>query len=128
MFFVGSAFTLNNRNKDIGSLNTKDTFAIYNYLCSLLSYSVNLLKTDISIIVLIDATKISVKALRLILKACQNVLAFRNKRVIITEPDSFFDQQRLSLDILLESYDFKVIFEYKIVYYYFILDNSVFKS
>uniref|UniRef100_A0A914YRX6 CRAL-TRIO domain-containing protein n=1 Tax=Panagrolaimus superbus TaxID=310955 RepID=A0A914YRX6_9BILA len=95
------------RNKDIGSLNTKDTFSIYNYLCSLLVYSIKHLKPDVPVIILIDAAKIPIKALRLILKACQNVLAFRSKHVVIAQPDSFFEQQKLSLDILLESYDFK---------------------
>uniref|UniRef100_A0AC35G085 CRAL-TRIO domain-containing protein n=1 Tax=Panagrolaimus sp. PS1159 TaxID=55785 RepID=A0AC35G085_9BILA len=95
------------RSKDIGSLNTKDTFSIYNYLCSLLVYSIKHLKSDVPVIVLIDAAKIPIKALRLILKACQNVLAFRSKQVVIAQPDSFFVQQKLSLDILLESYDFK---------------------
>lgn len=58
--------------------------------------------------VLIDATKVPIKALRLILKACQNALAYKIKQAIIIEPDRFFNQQRISLDILLESYDFKV--------------------
>lgn len=94
-------FVLNSgcfRNKDIGSLNTKDTFSIYNYICTLLAYSLNqLTRADLPIIVLIDSARIPVKALRLFLKACQNVLAFRSKHVLIGKSHYFY---KISLSFL----------------------------
>jgi hypothetical protein len=94
--------------------NLSDSLSAYNFLCSLLAFSLKVFNENDStnklanIIVLIDATRVPVKALRLILKACQNALAYKIKQAIIIELDRFFNQQRISLDILLESYDFKV--------------------
>ncbi|KAE9552900.1 hypothetical protein FO519_003885 [Halicephalobus sp. NKZ332] len=96
------------RSKEIGSLNAKDTLLVYNFLCSILAYSVKKLGANHSgIVVLVDSTKVPVKALRLVLKACQNALAFKIKHAVIIEPEKFFDQQKMSLDILLENYEFK---------------------
>uniref|UniRef100_A0AC34RJW6 CRAL-TRIO domain-containing protein n=1 Tax=Panagrolaimus sp. JU765 TaxID=591449 RepID=A0AC34RJW6_9BILA len=97
------------RNKDIGSLNAKDTLMVYNFLCSLLAFSEKKLGSvrPTSIVVLVDATRVPIKALRLVLKACQSALAFKMKQAVIVELDKFFDQQKLTLDILLENYDFK---------------------
>lgn len=60
-----------------------------------------------NIVVLIDSGRVPIKVLRLILRACQNALAYKIKHAIVIEPNRFFDQQRISLDILLEAYDFK---------------------
>uniref|UniRef100_A0A7E4UXZ9 CRAL-TRIO domain-containing protein n=1 Tax=Panagrellus redivivus TaxID=6233 RepID=A0A7E4UXZ9_PANRE len=96
------------RGKELGSLNAKDTLGVYNFICSLLAYAVKSFDGGHNgIIVLVDATRVPVKALRIILKACQNALAFKIRHAVIVEPEKFFDQQRMSLDILLENYDFK---------------------
>ncbi|KAH7696999.1 Protein F55D12.2 a [Aphelenchoides avenae] len=97
--------------KDIGSLGCKDSLGIYNFLCSLLAYALRALSANAahaaSIVVLIDGTQVPVKVLRVVLRACQNALAYKIKQAIVLEPDRFLDQQKISLDLLLEAYDFK---------------------
>lgn len=100
------------KGQDVDELSSKDALMIYNFLCSLLAYGLRTLTlTDGSrlanIVVLVDSGRVPIKALRLVLRACQNALAYKIKHAIVIEPDRFFDQQRISLDILLEAYDFK---------------------
>lgn len=117
------------KGKDIRNIDSKDSITLYNFLCSLFAFSLHefnnqkfnstLKKLDRrqrlqipNILVFIDATKIPIKALRIILRACQSSFAYKIKQVIIVEPEGFLGQQRVGIDILLDSYDFKVFYNY----------------
>ncbi|KAL3120345.1 hypothetical protein niasHT_009248 [Heterodera trifolii] len=104
------------------------TAAICNQICSLLVFSsreftqnaadesaeriqcpANGLAMDQQITVLLDAPKVPMKALRLVLRACQSALAYKIRQCILLEQD-WFIQHRVALDVILhEKYDFKVI-------------------
>ncbi|KAI6241341.1 CRAL-TRIO domain-containing protein [Aphelenchoides fujianensis] len=101
------------KGRDVDELNSKDSLVIYNFLCSLLAYSLRTLTVDdgasryANIVVLIDSGRVPVKVLRVVLRACQNALAYKIKQAVVIAPDRFLDQQRMGLDILLDAYDFK---------------------
>lgn len=56
--------------------------------------------------------QVPLKALRIVLRACQSALAYRIRQCILLEPDTFLGiQQRrvATIDLLLlDTYDFKV--------------------
>ena len=60
------------------------------------------------ITLLIDATRVTLKALRVILRASQSALAYKIAKAIVVAPEGFLEQQRLGFDLILDSYDFKV--------------------
>ncbi|KAI6225768.1 CRAL-TRIO domain-containing protein [Aphelenchoides besseyi] len=100
------------KGRDVDELNSKDSLVIYNFLCSLLAYSLRTLTVAdgsryANIVVLIDSSRVPVKVLRVVLRACQNALAYKIKQAVVIAPERFLDQQRMSLDILLDAYDFK---------------------
>lgn len=113
------------KGKNVRNIDSKDSMTLYNFLCSLFVFSLHefndqkfnstLKKSERrqrsqtqNILVIIDATKIPIKALRIILRACQSALAYKIRQAIIVEPEGFLGQQRVGIDILLDSYDFKV--------------------
>lgn len=84
-----------------------------NFLCSLLAYSLRTLTETAgeqgnNIVVIIECQKLTSKLLKLIMRASQNALAFKINHIIVLESDNFLEQQKISLDMALESYDFKV--------------------
>ncbi|CAD5206937.1 unnamed protein product [Bursaphelenchus okinawaensis] len=99
-----------NRHLDAGS--TKEALPISNFLCSLLAYGLRTLTEQCSddcnnIVVVIECQKLTLKIVKVVLRACQNALAFKIKHAIVLESDYFLEQQKITLDMALESYDFK---------------------
>ncbi|VDP05886.1 unnamed protein product [Soboliphyme baturini] len=58
--------------------------------------------------IVIDMRNAAIKQLKTILKVIQIVLYGKVARVLIVKPEQFFEKQRLSLDLKLEAFDFKV--------------------
>ncbi|KAI3420216.1 hypothetical protein GPALN_003534 [Globodera pallida] len=108
------------------------TASLYNQICSLLvfcsreftkyaeecssgsstdrvdAFDNNVLTVDQQITVLLDAPKVPIKALRIVLRACQSALAYKIRQCVLLEQDRIL-QQRVALDVILhDKYDFKV--------------------
>ncbi|CAD5210272.1 unnamed protein product [Bursaphelenchus xylophilus] len=99
-----------NRHLEAGS--AKESLPISNFLCSSLAYGLRTLSENYSddsnhIVVVIECQKLTLKIVKVVLRACQNALAFKIKHAIVLESEYFLEQQKISLDMALETYDFK---------------------
>uniref|UniRef100_A0A914HPY5 Uncharacterized protein n=2 Tax=Globodera rostochiensis TaxID=31243 RepID=A0A914HPY5_GLORO len=93
------------------------TASLYNQICSLLvfcsreftKYAEECSRSSTErITVLLDAPKVPIKALRIVLRACQSALAYKIRQCVLLEQDRLL-QQRVALDVILhDKYDFKV--------------------
>ncbi|CAJ0575456.1 unnamed protein product, partial [Mesorhabditis spiculigera] len=59
--------------------------------------------------VLIDGRKTPSRAVRTVLRACQQALYRKVRLAIILQPERFLDQQKINLDLLVETHQFKTI-------------------
>ncbi|XGW20146.1 hypothetical protein V3C99_003739 [Haemonchus contortus] len=84
----------------------------YENLVSVLGYFseiINDYSAEKGICILIDGRKMSPKALKNVLRACQQAFYHRIRMAIIVQPDKFFHQQKINFDLIMEGYEFRTL-------------------
>ncbi|CAI4228186.1 unnamed protein product [Auanema sp. JU1783] len=84
----------------------------YEDLVSLLGYFAEIADKSAAskgFVVLVDARKVPPKALKSILRACQQALYKKIRLALIVQPDKFLNQQKINVDLILEGYDFRTV-------------------
>ncbi|KAK6052654.1 hypothetical protein COOONC_09841 [Cooperia oncophora] len=83
----------------------------YENLVSVLGYFSEIISdysAEKGVCILIDGRKMSPKALKNVLRACQQAFYHRIRMAIIVQPDKFFHQQKINFDLIMEGYEFRV--------------------
>lgn len=84
----------------------------YEYLVSVLGYFSEIIAdhaAEKGLCILIDGRKMSPKALKNVLRACQQAFYHRIRMAIIVQPDKFFHQQKINFDLIMEGYEFRTV-------------------
>uniref|UniRef100_A0A915EJD3 Uncharacterized protein n=1 Tax=Ditylenchus dipsaci TaxID=166011 RepID=A0A915EJD3_9BILA len=114
------------KGRDVRNLDSKDSLAIYSFLCSLLAFALREFSESgdkygtlpcsnpsPNIVVLIECAGKQTRLLRLLLRACQSALAYQIRQCIVLEKETSthfqLGHQIIGLDLLLDSYDFKTV-------------------
>ncbi|VDL86463.1 unnamed protein product [Nippostrongylus brasiliensis] len=91
----------------------------YEHLVSVLGYFSETIadySAEKGVCILVDGRRMSPKALKNVLRACQQAFYHRIRLAVIVQPDKFFQQQKINFDLIMEGYEFKVIFPLKIIF------------
>ncbi|KAK6014273.1 hypothetical protein OSTOST_20373, partial [Ostertagia ostertagi] len=84
----------------------------YENLVSVLGYFSEIISdysAEKGVCILIDGRKMSPKALKNVLRACQQAFYHRIRMAIIVQPDKFFHQQKINFDLIMEGYEFRTL-------------------
>uniref|UniRef100_A0A158QR35 CRAL-TRIO domain-containing protein n=1 Tax=Haemonchus placei TaxID=6290 RepID=A0A158QR35_HAEPC len=106
-YILLSFLMLGTSRSDMGSVLFQ-----YESLVSVLGYFseiINDYSAEKGICILIDGRKMSPKALKNVLRACQQAFYHRIRMAIIVQPDKFFHQQKINFDLIMEGYEFRTL-------------------